>query len=74
MGVGLMFDHYYKATRNRYITFLRRTNAKVEYKTKALNLMKAYERTGNSDTFMEKNIELLEALLDVTRHNLEDDE
>lgn len=74
MASGRIFDIIYRDTRLRYITFLRKQNSKIEYKTKALNLMKAYDRTGNADTFLEKNIDLLEAALDVTRRNYEDDE
>lgn len=74
LSAARVFDIFYRDTRLRYITFLKKQNSKIEYKTKALNLMKAYDRTGNADIFLEKNIDLLEAALGVTRTNYEDDE
>ena len=55
----------YTGRRLRYIGFIKRKNARIAYKQKAINLYKAYQKTGNADKFMEKNIELLEATLGV---------
>ncbi len=69
--ISLMFDSNFSSRRKRYISFLKRKNATIEYKTKALNAYRTYLETGNSDKFLEKNIELLEQTLDIDRGTLE---
>lgn len=69
-AVGKYFDRDFKHRRKRFIGFLVRKNVSVEYKTKALTHWRAYKATGNSEKFMEKNIDLLEEALEIDRNQL----
>jgi hypothetical protein len=60
---GIVFDNKFTDTRARYIGFLRKTDAKIEYKAKAIESYKAYLKSGNADKFLEDNISLLEKTL-----------
>ncbi len=70
--ISMFYDANYIQRRKRYISFLKRKNATIEYKTKALNAYKAYQKSGNSDEFMKKNIELLEETLKIDRKQIVD--
>ena len=70
--ISIGFDINYNMRRKRYISFLKRKNATIEYKTKALNSYRAYLNTGNAEEFMKKNIDLLEATLEIDRGQVED--
>ena len=70
--IAFFYDHNYSSRRKRYISFLKRKNATIEYKTKALNAYKAYQKTGNAERFLEKNIDLLEKTLDIDRSQITD--
>ncbi len=69
-SMAKFFDKDFQNRRKRFIGFLQKKNATIEYKTKALNYWRAYKATGNSDKFMEKNIELLEETLDIDRQQV----
>lgn len=71
MIIGVYFDIDYKNRRKRYIGFLKNKNATIEYKTKAVQAMRAYKNTGNSDKFLERNIELIEESLEIDRNQIE---
>ena len=68
--ISIFYDVNYSSRRKRYISFLKRKNATIEYKTKALNAYRAYQKSGNADKFMEKNIELLEETLNIDRQQI----
>ena len=68
--IAAAYDINYSLRRKRYIAFLKRKNATIEYKTKALNAYRAYQKSGNADKFMEKNIELLEKTLNIDREQI----
>ncbi len=70
---AIYFDVDYDKRRKRYINFLKKKNATIEYKTKALNAFRAYKMTGNADKFMEKNISILEETLDVDRKQIKNE-
>ena len=60
---GIAFDINFTNTRKRFISFLVKENASIEYKVKAINAMKAYKNTGNADKFIEENLDILENTL-----------
>lgn len=70
MSMAKYFDFDFQKRRKRFIAFLRKKNATIEYKTKALQTWRAYKATGNADKFMEKNIELIEESLDIDRQQV----
>lgn len=70
--IAIVFDIDFQRRRRRYIAFLQRKNVMVEYKTKALNAYRAYQKTGNSDEFMKQNILFLEESLNVDRAQIVD--
>lgn len=71
MVFAMYFDISFKQRRRRYIAFLKRKNATVEYKTKALKAYRAYQASGNAEEFMIKNIEFLEEQLGIDRAQIE---
>ncbi len=71
--IGVLYDLNYQNRRRRFINFLRKKNAIVKYKEKALNTYKAYQKTGNADEFMKKNILFLEETLGIDQKQLEDE-
>lgn len=70
--VGLYFDRDYKQRRQRFIAFLKKKNATIEYKTKAAAAMRAYKNTGNADMFVDRNLELITESLNIDRQQVED--
>lgn len=70
LTLGSIYDTIFNRRRKNYISFIRKTNAKIEYKTKALNSYKAYLKTGNADKYLEENIELLEQTLKKDRERI----
>jgi len=70
MLLGILYDNDFSKRRRRFIGLIKRVNAKIEYKTKALNSYKAYLRTGNAEKFLEDNVELLERTLVNDRERL----
>lgn len=69
-SLSRFFDKDFEHRRQRFISFIKRKNATIEYKTKALNYWRAYKATGNAEKFMEKNIDLIEESLDIDRQQL----